>query len=350
MQYSSIGEPEFPVQLSRRQALGALAGLSVSASGLASRAAEISLPKNVFVTDPTVFPYDLSPLSFHLSLQERYIPANTKAKLVLDIANSIADNVKAAMCTEVQRQFPNLQINSAVSLRITAASQDLLREYMRIISKHILDEGYVYGRDCSYHDGIVQKEQTNVWPLDCDLTSHLAMHVAEKHGMPIAYWQQWEHLCLCAVRGDDIYEMTELGTAGFIQSKKTRREQGQLTPRANELLGFYYPMSQVEVKQGIAGNIVYEMHRSIGKEQYPLPALDQLCKSAEEILRDYGESFLTVYNLCWALDHTVWQYGEILHPAAEHVRKAQRYRDRKELLERTYAQLLRAPKERKPIP
>ncbi len=328
--------------VTRRDVLkGSLAGFAAIALGARqSRAADI--PDNPFSAN-NEYPYLFSPLEFHAHLEQKHIPANNRATEVIGIADEIAERVKFLLHRHLKYKRHAPTGSPDQSLHVASLQWETIDQYMHIMAGEIVKEGFTYQSSCSYHNGIVAKEKYNYWPLDCDLTSHIGLHIAKQHRMPIAGAESFCHMYLCSKNSHRVFEMTQLkNPAEFIQNHQIKKNRDHLTDAAAALLQYYGPMSEQKLRQLIAGNILYEIRQKAHTSADKANALDATCTAGEQMIKDYGAGYYLVSNLITAHEEAAKQHTSAQSAIIDAV-TAGYHTMRKDMLKKQHAKILQAP-------
>ncbi len=302
-----------------------------------------TLSDTMFAKRADEYPYDISPLVVMTQMEERLFPTHTRAHEAVQIADAIAASVKEKLHAEVVRIVPAAE-SPDESLRIASTSRELMKKYMLLIAEHILAQGYFYDQRSTYHEGILEKERHKDWPLDCDLTSHIALHVAGAHDMPVAGVESLHHMYVMLLNFPDVVEMTEMGKPEFFQTHEQKKSQDRLHPDAAALLGLYRRMSQRQLEQIITGNLLNSIVFDTNAAQKGVKESEDTCEVGEEILRDYGPGYLNVHGVVAAhgdaADAYMRQTGD---PSPERGRRQKYHHERRSDLVSAYGDLLNAP-------
>lgn len=324
--------------LTRRSALRGLAGMAATAFGAhPSRGAD--LPDNPFSTT-TEFPYLFSPLEVFVRLEQELIPENTKAKNVIGVANRIAYKVKASMHDAMLLRLPVAPKNADESLRILATRNECMNIYMFILAKEIRSEGYKYIRGSgSFHDSMVSLMQSGEWPLDCDLLCHICLHIARHHNIPLAGMQSWGHMTLCQLKGNKVFDPSQMQTSQFIHTFEERRKEDRLSVENGKKLEYYQPMSEKMMRQIIAANTIFAMtDRLIEKDD--LLSFETGCKQAEKLLTTVGPSNAIIHSICYVHNYAAQAYEKRKNLSDQQKKNCAHHKDRLQEVIRQYSSLL----------
>ncbi|HVW66426.1 MAG TPA: hypothetical protein VHA78_01700 [Candidatus Peribacteraceae bacterium] len=183
------------------------------------------------------YPYSFSPLEFLAEQEQLMLPKKTNRKALhtaFTIANAVADH--AADMTRIRLQDALLRkYGSSAPLPSTKEAlgrasrrQHLLENYVEDIGNAIRVAGYRYQAADFLSSAFADGQIETPFHLDCDLLTHLTLHVAAEHNMPLAAVPAPHHMYIGSFRFPQFaMEMTNIGRGHLATTHREQRKHNE---------------------------------------------------------------------------------------------------------------------------
>lgn len=133
------------------------------------------------------YPYSQSTLQYYVDQESYVLPHQTEQKSIMKIADNIANRVAIMATDYVRKAMKEPGLTTAQALKRIARNEKLLGWYVQTIREELNRAGYSYREMSLLSTGMSKtKNPDSGFQIDCDLLTHVALHVAYRHDIPLA--------------------------------------------------------------------------------------------------------------------------------------------------------------------
>lgn len=229
--------------------------------------------KDVIMESHEEYPYSRSTFEMFVDENEKSFPGNATLKNNLEMVRALADNVAngtAEKALDYVRGLPGKEeISQADAFKFLSSNPEGMSAYAECIASELRRAQVFYRVESTFDTSVQSTTPFNEkCYMDCDLLSHVALHCASRHDMPLHAILAHEHMYVGSPRYPELaIEMTAFRPSDDEKTGKNDRSAPRLAtthadqkrtyghgkePELEKKLGYYEPMNEFDVEGMIA--------------------------------------------------------------------------------------------------
>lgn len=252
--------------MSRRGFMSSVIATGVAYAATESRGACTTKPYDgIHVHPKKNYPYSFSPVERLTQLESEIDPERKIALKIVGLLNEVADKCALLFYQRLAKLPGNLVRRGRTTiqdtLRLAARDQSFLERYIRCMGDVLHGQGLVYENHESFAYAMRTYERCKKLPLDCNMGSYAALHIARRHDMPLGLAVEYQHAYLTSgLHPEQAIESTAFTRdhRDLFQTHASKRAQQKLSDEQVTTLGYYRTLTDKELQRDMVSSVSYE--------------------------------------------------------------------------------------------
>ena len=194
-----------------------------------------------------------------------------------NIANGVARDVLVALKKSLREEGQNERADSLTlkqAMEHLSKTEEGQKYYINNVAAHLINANCFYKEASSLNEGVLNMVGANKLEIDCDLLTHVAMHCAHRHNMPLVPYRAPSHMYLGSTNFPDLaFEMTAFRKDerkgygdpigdGLFTTNTAKRDQGVFGkwsdhPDQLKKYGYFQPASAIDIEASITNAVLH---------------------------------------------------------------------------------------------